>query len=204
VRLLDAPAKSAPEETRARILAAAREIFALKGTRGTTTREVADRAGVNEATVFRHFGTKQALLHDMLEQYCGGGRDLESLFETLTGSLEERLRTLGHASIERIKLREDLIRVSLAEQVTDPDASTLTWRGPQDAHALLRDFMRERVEAGELRGDPAAMARIFMSLFFAYVFARKVWEDGRGDTPAARDEAVRACVELFLHGARSI
>jgi AcrR family transcriptional regulator len=60
MKMLDVAVKASPEDTRSRILAAAREIFALKGTRGTTTREVADRAGVNEATLFRHFGTKQA------------------------------------------------------------------------------------------------------------------------------------------------
>jgi AcrR family transcriptional regulator len=45
------------EDTRERILVAAREIFEHNGTRGTTTREVAERAGVNEATLFRHFGS---------------------------------------------------------------------------------------------------------------------------------------------------
>ena len=59
------------EETRARILGAAREIFERNGTRGTTTREVAERAGVNEATLFRHFGSKAALIGAMREDSCG-------------------------------------------------------------------------------------------------------------------------------------
>ncbi len=59
------------EETRGKILAAARELFERNGTRGTTTREVAERAGVNEATLFRHFGSKRALLDAMREQACG-------------------------------------------------------------------------------------------------------------------------------------
>ena len=202
MKILETPQKPAPDQTRARILAAAREIFAHKGTRGTTTREVADRAGVNEATLFRHFGTKQTLLHDMLELYCGSAH-LESLFGGLYGSLEDQLCSLGHGAIDRMKLREDLIRVSLAEQVTDPDAAAVTWRGPQNALHLLTDFMRRRVEAGELRGEPTAMARVFMSLFFAYVFARKVWDDGRGDTPETRDAAVRASVAIFLNGVRT-
>ena len=50
--------RPAAQETRERIFSAAREIFALKGPHGTTTREIADRAGVNEATLFRHFGNK--------------------------------------------------------------------------------------------------------------------------------------------------
>ena len=72
--LAPATSHAGVEETRARILAAAREIFERNGTRGTTTREVAERAGVNEATLFRHFGSKRALLDAMREQACGARR----------------------------------------------------------------------------------------------------------------------------------
>jgi AcrR family transcriptional regulator len=201
MKTFDAPLKASPEDTRARIIAAAREVFALKGTRGTTTREVADRAGVNEATLFRHFGTKHTLLHEMLEQCCGS-RDLRGVLQGLEGTLEQQLRALGHAGIEGIKSKEDLIRVGLAEHLTDPDASTMTWRGPNEALVLLSDFMRKRIEGGELRGDPEMLARIFMSLWFAYVLGRKLWDDGTGDNPAVRDRVVKRCVELFLNGAR--
>jgi AcrR family transcriptional regulator len=202
MKVLETP-KASPEDTRGRILAAAREIFACKGTRGTTTREVADRAGVNEATVFRHFGTKHALLHEMLDQYCGSQGYVRAVLQSLQGPLEGQLRELGHAGIEGIKGKEDLIRVGLAEQVTDPDASAMTWRGPNDALGLISDFMRSRIEAGELRGDPVQLARTFMSFWFAYVLGRKIWEDGEGDTPAVRERVVRGCVDLFLNGARA-
>ena len=51
-------ATRSPGETRLRILAATRSLLAQKGRRGTTTREIADLAGVNEATIFRHFGVE--------------------------------------------------------------------------------------------------------------------------------------------------
>ena len=44
----------APDRRR-QILAVAMELFARRGFRGTTTRQIAERAGVNEAIVFRHF-----------------------------------------------------------------------------------------------------------------------------------------------------
>jgi AcrR family transcriptional regulator len=47
--------------TRERILAAAGELFAARGLRGATMREIAARAGTNLASANYHFGSKEAL-----------------------------------------------------------------------------------------------------------------------------------------------
>lgn len=49
---------------RARLLAAAREVFAAKGYRGATTRDIAERAELTEPMLFRHFGSKAALFEE--------------------------------------------------------------------------------------------------------------------------------------------
>jgi AcrR family transcriptional regulator len=48
-------------EVRELVVVAARELFARRGYQATTTRDVAMEAGVNEATIYRHFGTKTKL-----------------------------------------------------------------------------------------------------------------------------------------------
>ena len=57
--------------SRERILAAARELFAARGFKGTTTAAIARRARLNEALIFRHFPAKKdlftAILRDKLE-----------------------------------------------------------------------------------------------------------------------------------------
>ena len=40
---------------------AAKELFARQGFEGTTTRQIAERARVNEAIIFRHFPSKEDL-----------------------------------------------------------------------------------------------------------------------------------------------
>jgi AcrR family transcriptional regulator len=60
--------ESAPGgEMRQQILKTAIRLFAQKGFRGTTTREIALAAGVNEVTIFRHFASKQELYAAILE-----------------------------------------------------------------------------------------------------------------------------------------
>ena len=53
-------------EARRLLLDAARELFAHQDYRGTTTREVAEAAGVTEYLLFRHFGSKAGLFREAL------------------------------------------------------------------------------------------------------------------------------------------
>jgi AcrR family transcriptional regulator len=55
-----------PGEARRLLLAAARELFARRDYRATTTREIAEAAGVTEYLLFRHFGSKAGLFREAL------------------------------------------------------------------------------------------------------------------------------------------
>ena len=60
------------------IVDAATELFALQGFRGTTTRQIADTARVNEAIIFRHFGRKEGLYRAVIERECLAGGKMAS------------------------------------------------------------------------------------------------------------------------------
>lgn len=50
-----------PEETRLRLIQTGMHLFGLKGFDGTRTRELATKAGVNQASIPYHFGGKEGL-----------------------------------------------------------------------------------------------------------------------------------------------
>ena len=58
------------EEIRAALLNAANELFGLKGPDAVSVRDVAKRAKVNHALLHRHFGSKEQLLRDLMEQHA--------------------------------------------------------------------------------------------------------------------------------------
>jgi AcrR family transcriptional regulator len=198
--MLEGPAKHSVEETRLRIIAATRNVYARKGARGTTTREVADCAGVNEATLFRHFGTKHALMDAMREHYASVG-ELRDTIAQLSGSLEEDLRAIGRQFFEHMIKNHDLIRVSLAEATMDPDGCSSTMRFPRAKFDVLREYFSARHASGELRGDPAWLAGCFMSVMFAAACGKHIWTDDYNVTH--KDSLVDLWVDTFLNGVRA-
>jgi TetR/AcrR family transcriptional regulator, transcriptional repressor of aconitase len=67
------------DERRKAIVRTAVPLFARKGFAGTTTRELAEAAGISEALLFRHFPSKQSLYREILQLGCEGDPALEKL-----------------------------------------------------------------------------------------------------------------------------
>src|SRR5438067_11056945 len=67
------------EERRKAIVSAAVPLFARDGFAGTTTRELAEAAGISEALLFKHFPTKKLLYREILRLGCEGDPALEKL-----------------------------------------------------------------------------------------------------------------------------
>jgi AcrR family transcriptional regulator len=65
-----ASAKLSRQDRRTAIIRAVRRVFAEKGFDGTTTRELADAAGISEGLLFKHFPKKEALFTAMQEACC--------------------------------------------------------------------------------------------------------------------------------------
>ena len=77
-------AKLSGDERRAAIIKAVKRVFAEKGFDGTTTRELADAAGVSEALLFKHFPNKEALFW-AVQLSCCDGQDLVRLERLVIG-----------------------------------------------------------------------------------------------------------------------
>jgi AcrR family transcriptional regulator len=183
------------EETRAKIVAAARELFERNGTRGTTTREVAELAGVNEATLFRHFGSKRALL-DAMREACSNVAEFRSILASLPGTdFAADLRTIAYYTVEHMMGKRAMMCVSLFEDAAGTDDAP-EWRGPSQILLDLAAYFTAQGQAGRaLRADPVFVARYFMGILFSYVVGRKLWESTTIDRPT-----IDALVDVFLNG----
>jgi len=182
--------------TRERVLRAARAVFERNGTRGTTTREVAEQAGVNEATLFRHFGNKTALLEAMREWALDQTAFVAAL-EGLGGDVATDLIKICNALYERMLRNQALIRISLAEEETDPDQIPSCLRGPNQVMQRLVPYLKNQIEAGVIRGNPQQLAAMIMGMMFALAMKSDRLDWGEEGRPEA---LIPAFVNTILTG----
>ena len=184
--------------TRERILGAAREVFERNGTRGTTTREVAERAGVNEATLFRHFHNKTSML-DAMREWVIESSGYDAVFDGLTGDFATDLVTICMRLYERMLQNQAIIRISLAEEATDPDQVPSCLRGPSEIRQRLTSYLQAQVDAGIIRGNPRQLATMMagMTLALAIKSKRVDWGD-----EAKPDVLIPCFVDALLNGVK--
>jgi AcrR family transcriptional regulator len=193
-----APKTASPEETRERILTAAREVIARKGKRGATTREIADVAGVNEATLFRHFGTKEALLIAVAERCCPVGA-LRDTVQQATGSPSEDLLQVGRFLLNHFDANHDIIAWAIAEADYEHEIFASTaWRPQLTLLSGVVEVMSRHVSSGAIHGDPRRLAMFFMGVILIHVLGRKKFPVA--DYPLDGDAALRFYIDVFLNG----
>jgi AcrR family transcriptional regulator len=191
------------QNTADKVLRAASDLFADRGYAATTTRAIAERAGVNEVTLFRRFENKLGILKALGAQW--GEAQAGFAVENAVDPNDTKATLLALARMEVASARENggaAMRLAF-EARSVPEVAELIGDGPRRNMEGLAQYMAMRQEAGDLRADvaPAAMAEAFFSLTSSYVMYRMVLgaEDMPADTDA--DERIEQLVEVFWTGA---
>jgi AcrR family transcriptional regulator len=159
--------------TRDDILAAALRIFTEAGSRGATTRRIAAEAGVNEITLFRHFGSKELLLREAL-RFAGAGANVAGLPESPTDPAAE-LAWWCARQLDGLHAVRDLLRTAMAEQHSTPGAGEVACEVPSRMAAELAAYIRRLQAAGG--ADPEVDADGASSMLVGALFTDAVTRD---------------------------
>lgn len=178
------------------LLAAAARVYAEAGYRGATTRRIALAAGVNEITLFRHFGSKDALLREALTRT--DDRPGAELPEEPRDPAGELLAWAG-SHITDMRGRQALIRTCMGEFAEHPGLFVPENSGPVRAARSLAQYLRRLRARGltQAEFDPQAAAALLIGTLFADAMGREIMPDLYANEP---DQALREYVTLFLRG----
>jgi len=138
---------AAGREARRAIVDAARVVFAERGFRAGSLRDVGERAGVSAANVVHHFGSKEGLLVAVLEARDeGSGEDLLVLFRR--GELVRGLRGLVRANA----LERDMIRLYTTLGAEAMDTAHPAHHHFRTRYADIRGYLTSGVEKARETG----------------------------------------------------
>src|SRR5215471_4471443 len=130
--------------TRARVLEAGKYLFSRRGIDATTIAQIAERAGVSEATVYSTVKSKSGLLHALMHEAIFGRR-FQAAQEKLAGVADPVRQIALTAHVARAIYEGESAELSLLMKAS---AFSPELRKTQQAfEALRRDMQRSRIEA---------------------------------------------------------
>src|SRR3954470_4405685 len=138
-----APPQAAPaagrmcaDERRLQIAEVAMRLFSERGFRGTTTKEIAQAAGVSEAIIFRHFATKEELYRAIIDHVA-----CESGIESPGDIVGDAVRRKDDRAVF-----EGLAFHALEHHETDPEFHRLLLHAALERHELAEMFWEQNVQ----------------------------------------------------------
>ncbi|MDQ5845197.1 MAG: TetR/AcrR family transcriptional regulator [Acidobacteriota bacterium] len=194
------------EDRKLQILRVAVSLFSQRGFGGTTTKEIAQAAGISEAMVFRHYATKQALYSAILDHKACSG-DTMNPAELVAEALEEKD---DRAVFERLALG------ALTHHDLDPEFQRLLLHSALEGHELAQMFFEKFVQrvyellggyiAGRqrdgamLKMDPAIVVRAFIGMIVHHSLNNNLWDPKRRLLKISNEEAAKQFTEILLNG----
>ena len=181
--------------SREEILAAASEVFAHHGFRGSTTRRIADAAGVNEITIFRQFGSKEALLREAMK-HMTQSVGLAPLPD-VPSDPERELTLWSESFIQHLRLRSSIIRKTMSEMEERPEMSNCASHVPRQASAELSSYLTALTREGwtSEKFEPRTASAMLMGSLFADAMGRPMMPDVY---PQPAEKAAQMYTRLLL------
>ncbi len=188
------------EETRRRILAAARRLFVTHGYGGATMEAIADGAGVAVQTVYASLGSKKGILLALLDEMAADAdvAGMRAAVASAAGDPRRQLRERLAFTIRFYASGADLIQIARTVSGVEPDLREMWNEGEGRRHAAAKSLVAEWEAAGVLA--PGITAQEATDLLWAFggpdVFRLLITE--RGWSQERFRERVAATLEGVL------
>jgi AcrR family transcriptional regulator len=177
------------------LLDAAAAIMREHGIARTRTRNVAQRAGYSEATMYKHFADKTDLMLAVLQERSTAFTQLAAALDDHSGSVEEALTRIARAAIAFYADNFPMLASIFADQgVLDAHKDALKARGlgPHHVNEAVAAYLRSEVDAGRIGADadPYGGAGLLIGACMQHAFLGHMgWADQRPAEAAARSFA---------------
>jgi AcrR family transcriptional regulator len=148
-------------KTRNNIMKVALKLFSEQGYYGTTTKQIAQEAGINELTLFRHFGTKENLFQETTSQYVEDINLGQEIHELINQDFEESIIKIAEDYLQFCFDCKKLYKIQM--RLTDDEKEFVRLKLSREFSVVLCDYFKELKEKGVVKGEPEFMAVTFIN-----------------------------------------
>ena len=199
-------ARMAGDERRSQILRVAVDLFSHEGFRGTTTKKIAQAAGVSEAMVFRHFATKEELYAAILDhKACSGDAvDLEMMVADAVARRDDRavFEGLAFHALEHHEHDPNFQRLLLHAALEGHELAQMFFeKFVRRVYEFLGNYIRERQREGAMTDmDPAIVVRSFIGMIIHHSLNNNLWDPQRRLLNLSNQAAAQNFTAILLQG----
>jgi TetR/AcrR family transcriptional regulator, cholesterol catabolism regulator len=186
----------ASSQRRTEIVAISAQLFADRGYKGTTIRDIAERADILSGSLYHHFESKESIIDEII---CGYWTDLFEKYEKVLSteaSGSAQIREMVGLSIRMLERHGAAIRILLNDYPYVAEALPYV----EDLMAVLErvwtDMLTAGIERGDLRPD-LDVVLVYRTIMSA-ISGTGRWFDPSG--PISIDQVTTAMQELLLDG----
>ena len=198
--------RMAGDERRQQILQIAMRLFSERGFSGTTTKEIANAAGVSEAMVFRHFANKDELYSAILD-HKACSRRFQNPFEEVADKIAAKddfgvFYTMALNAIEHHAEDCDFLRLMLHSALEDHDLARIFFESfITDVYEFLGAYISQRQTDGAFREvEPKIVVRAFIGMFVHHSLNNILWDKEQKLLKISSEDAAREFATILLNG----
>jgi AcrR family transcriptional regulator len=198
--------RMAGDERRQQILKEAMRLFSEDGFRGTTTKKIAEAAGISEAMVFRHFANKDDLYSAILD------------YKACSHKLEDPLRSVREhiANKDDFNVFYGFALNALEHHKDDPEFMRLLLFSALEGHDLAKMFfgsfvtgmyetlsayIRSRQADGAFKNiEPKTVVRAFVGMLIHHSLTNLLFDPEQKLLRISEEEAARSFATILLEG----
>ena len=185
--------------TQEKIIKAVIELFRDHGYKGATTRAIAEKAGVNEVTIFRHFGNKKRLMEAAIQSLSYHSMLKKMISEKMVWDLEQDLTNIAQGYLKEMEKMQDLILIGLREAEMFPELNEYIVEIPTNLKKSMVEYFTEMHKKGKLvHTDIEFQAMNFIWLNFGYFLSKSRFGDQV--IPGTNVDFIQHSVRLFARG----
>jgi TetR/AcrR family transcriptional regulator len=198
-------AKGRPN-TRDRILETSIELFAEKGFNGTTTKEIAERAEVNESLIFRHFSTKRELYGAIIERKIDEEPGIEMPLHEHKNSKDVRLifTAIAERMFDKCGKDSSFIRLLHFSALEGHELSDMFFDTYVEyVNTLLCDYIEKRVKDKTFKKvNPLYASQAFIGMIVNHIIERELF-GAKNRKKTNEKEVIETFVSIFLDGIKA-